>query len=334
MFYLIDKSCQTLGVSLWQQTHEEMKLIEFTKAFPDEEACESKLKEYRLRQGVVCPKCGSVHHYWKADKKCFECKHCHYRQSLTANTVMHGTQLPLLYWFTAIYLLTSTKNSVSALEVQRQLGHKNHTPIWAMLHKLRNVMGKRDSTYKVGGIVELDEGFFTTEVPESEKGKPLKRGHGSQKKSKVLVLAETAEGSPSRKSHKPTRVKYIKMMVIDDLKAETIDGKVKMYVNPDSTIVSDDSKSYTNFPSLVREHIHQVLEPEEVGKVLPWVHLAISNAKRLLLNIYHDISPKYLQSYLSEFCFKFNRRYFGEALFDRLVIAALTYKNDFRYNIA
>ena len=124
------------------------------------------------------------------------------------------------------------------------------------------------------------------------------------------------------------------MMVIDDLKAETIDGKVKMYVNLDSTIVSDDSKSYTNFPSLVREHIHQVLEPEEVGKVLPWVHLAISNAKRLLLNIYHDISPKYLQSYLSEFCFKFNRRYFGEALFDRLVIAALTYKNDFRYNIA
>ena len=43
-----------------------------------------------------------------------------------------------------------------------------------MLHKLRNVMGKRDSTYKVGGIVELDEGFFTTEVPEAEKGKPLK----------------------------------------------------------------------------------------------------------------------------------------------------------------
>ena len=48
----------------------------------------------------------------------------------------------------------------------------------------------------------------------------------------------------------------------------TIDGKVKMYVNTDSTITSDDSKSYTNFRSLVKEHIHQVIEPDQVGKIL------------------------------------------------------------------
>ena len=128
--------------------------------------------------------------------------------------------------------------------------------------------------------------------------------------------------------------KHIKMMVIEDLKSETIDGKVKMYVNPDSTITSDDSKSYTNFKSLVKEHIHQVIEPDQVGKVLPCVHIAISNAKRLLLDVYHDITTSYLQNYLNEFCYKFNRRYFGDALFDQLMVAALTYKNDFRYNIA
>lgn len=111
-----------------------------------------------------------------------------------------------------------------------------------MLHKLRNAMGKRDAEYKVFGMVELDEGFFSTEIPDSEKNKPLKRGHGSQKKTKVLVLAETAEGTPTKKSDKPTKVKHIKMIVIDNLKSETIDGKVKMYVNPDSTIASDDSK--------------------------------------------------------------------------------------------
>jgi hypothetical protein len=37
-----------------------------------------------------------------------------------------------------------------------------------------------------------------------------------------------------------------------------------------------------------------------------------------------------MQNYLDEFCYKFNRRYFGENLFDRLLIAAVTslwYKN-------
>lgn len=222
----------------------------------------------------------------------------------------------------------------SAAELQRQLGHKNYMPIWAMLHKLRNAMGKRDAEYTVCGMVELDEGFFSTEAPDSEKGKPLKRGHGSQKKTKVLVLAETADGTPAKKSGKPTKVKYIKMFVIDNLKSKTIDGKVKMYVNPDSTITSDDSKSYTNFKSFVKEHVHQVIEPAQVGKILPWVHVAIGNAKRLLLDVYHDISPDYLQNYLNEFCYKFNRRRFGDGLFDRLMVAALAYKNDFRYNIA
>ena len=58
----------------------------------------------------------------------------------------------------------------------------------------------------------------------------------------------------------------------------------------------------------------------------PWVHIAIANAKLLLLDVYHDIRPEYLQNYLNEFCWKFNRRNFGEALFDRLMVDAVSYK--------
>ena len=56
-------------------------------------------------------------------------------------------------------------------------------------------------------MVELDEGFFSTEILDDEKDKPLKRGKESQKKSKVLVMAQTEEGTPSKKSDKPTSVK-------------------------------------------------------------------------------------------------------------------------------
>jgi hypothetical protein len=38
----------------------------------------------------------------------------------------------------------------------------------------------------------------------------------------------------------------------------------------------------------------------------------------MLLDIFHGIGPEYLQSYLHEFCCKFNYRYFGQNLFDRL----------------
>jgi hypothetical protein len=108
--------------------------------------------------------------YWKKEKESYECKKCRRRQSLRANTVIHGSQLPFRYWFISIHLLTSTKKSFSASELQRQLGHKRYEPIWKMLHKLRGIMGHRDELYTLSGVIELDEGFFSTEIREEEKG--------------------------------------------------------------------------------------------------------------------------------------------------------------------
>lgn len=310
-----------------------MNILEFAKAFPDEESCEMRLKEYRLKKGVVCPHCGSTEHYWKSDKKSFECKKCRYRQSLKANTAMHGSKLPLRYWFIAITLLSSTKNSFSALELQRLTEHKNYNPIWALAQKVREAMGKRDDRYQMSGMMELDDGFFTTETPEEERGKKLKRGRGSQRKSKVLVMASVKEGKPTKSHDKPTAVRYIKMQVMEDLKAKTVDAIVSEMVNKDAKIVSDDSTSYVNLKDYVAEHNPTVIPKKDTGKVLPWVHIAISNAKRLFLNVFHTLSPKYIQNYINEFCWKFNRRYFGDGLFDRLIITVLDSKNTFRYNI-
>jgi hypothetical protein len=123
------------------------------------------------------------------------------------------------------------------------------------------------------------------------------------------------------------------MFVIEDLKSTTIDKQVVENIDKHSIIDSDHSTSYTNFRHLVQEHRPKVISKDETGKALPWVHIAISNAKRMLLSVFHDIKPEYLQSYLNEFCYKFNRRYFGEQRFDRLMVAAVSFKNQFRYNI-
>ena len=307
-----------------------MNLLNFSEHFPDEASCIALFKEHREQEGVVCHHCGSTTHYWQSSRLQYECKKCHARQSLRSGTVMHRSHLPFRYWFIVMHLLTSTKKSFSAKEVQRQLGHKRYEPIWEMMHKIRLAMGKRDEKYTLEGELELDEGFFSTEMEESKKKEPLKRGRGSQKKSKVLVMAESAKVASYKPNEKPRKVRYIKMIVIPDLKADTITPIVQANASSQSKIDSDDSTSYVKLSKIVAEHHPEVIAKKEIGIKLPWVHIAISNAKRQILSMFHDIKPQYLQLYLNEFCYKFNRRYFGESCFDRLLIACVKTDTDFR----
>jgi len=277
---------------------------------------------------VICSICNSKEHKWIQNKWQYECKSCGNRTTLQSGTAFHGSRLPLRYWFIAIHLITSTKKSFSALELQRQLGHNRYEPVWLLLHKLRDVMGQRDKEYVLTDVIELDEGFFTTVTIDSEKHQPLKRGRGSQKKSKVLVMVESkpVEGAKTKKG-KQRKVGHIRMLVVEDLKSDTFKSIVEVEIAKKSIIDTDNSTSYAKFNEIDVEHRPQVIPKEKVNEMLPWVHIAISNAKRLLLDIHHDIEPQYLQSYLNEFCYKFNRRYFGDKLFDRLLIACASYKN-------
>lgn len=306
-----------------------MNLLNFSEHYPDESSCRQAFKAYRDKVGVVCPRCGGTQHYWKSDRDQYQCKSCGTRQTLRSHTVMHGSKLPFRYWFIAMHLLTSTKKSFSALELQRQLGHKFYEPVWNLLHKLRRAMGTRDEQYSLIETIELDDGFFSIDTKKQEKGQPLKRGRGSQKKSKVLVMAESeAVKDQTIKKGKPRKVRHVKMVVMPDLKSDTVTSIVEKTVSVSAKIHSDDSTSYTDLSGAVAEHHPQVVSKEQINTTLPWVHIAISNAKRMLLDVYHHIDPQYLQSYLNEFCYKFNRQYFGEKLFDRLLIACVSFKNN------
>lgn len=308
-----------------------MKLFEFEKHFPDEESCRMKFKEIRDKEGVVCPKCGCREHVWLSGHKQYQCRHCRHRIGLRAGTIMHASKLPFRYWFIAMHLLTATKHTFSASELQRQLGHKRYQPIWEMLHKLRSVMGKRDGKYILSGNIELDEGFFTTEVPDEQKTEKLKAGAGSQRKTKVIVMAESTEEIHPKASQKPKKVGHIKMIVVPDTLASTIDRVASETIAADSRIITDAGSSHIHLKELFTEHKSQVINPKDIGKVLPWVHIAIANAKTLLADIYHGIRPDYLQEYLNEYCYKFNRRYFGEDLFERILLTSVGCRADFEH---
>ena len=205
-----------------------------------------------------------------------------------------------------------------------------------MMHKLRDVIGKRDSLYRLFDQVELDEGFFTTETPDSGKCSPLKRGHGSQRKKAVLVMAESSVPTdmPAKKYSTCKKVGHIKMMVISDLKAATEEDRVKRSVDAKAEATTDAADSYSTLVrnGVVAGHETYVMKDKVmVGRVLPWVHISISNAKRSILDTYHDIKADFLQLYLNEFCYKFNWRYFGFHLFERLELCACTNRTSFKH---
>ena len=232
-----------------------MKLLDFAKHFDSEEACEKYLKETREKEGIKCSRCGCEKQYWNRCHKRWMCAKCGHETTLRSGTVMHGSNLPLLYWFTAIHLLTSTKKTFSAAEMQRQLGHKRYQPIWEMMHKLRSVMGERDSKYNLEGTIELDEGYFTRNndsAKDEDEDENQKRGLGSQRKSKVLVMVESEKADNPKPSQKSRKCGHLKMKVITDLKGETLKSAVECSVSPDSTAVMDNFASHSTGAMLQR----------------------------------------------------------------------------------
>lgn len=100
--------------------------------------------------------------------------------------------------------------------------------------------------------------------------------------------------------------------------------KLKQTLEETTIVFSGQSTSYVDIADYVELHITEKSDKNTTKETLQWVHITISNVKRILLGNYHKIKGKYLQLYLNEFIYKLNRRYFGERLFDRLVIVGIT----------
>ena len=300
-----------------------MNIIEFITHFPDEESCEIYLKGHRETTGIYCKTCsGFSKQYWFSASKFFECSKCRRRSSLKAGTVMESSNLSLHTWFTALLLMSATKKGFSCLEFQRQLGLKRYETAFNLMLKIRTVMGKRDDLYLLKGMVEYDEAYVEKATKRMVQDR-LKRGKGSQKQAIVAVASESTPLEDPLSVKKGRHCGFFKLKVLGDVTRESVEGFVKESIDPKSVLFTDKNPAYVNLEKMVENQIKVKSSYESTNEELNWVHTAISNLKRNLLGIYHMVSEKHLQSYLNEFAYKLNRRYFGDKLFDRLFIASV-----------
>jgi hypothetical protein len=301
--------------------YSEYSLLSFQKEFFTEEACAKHLREMRWPDGFKCPRCGHGKAWFISTRNIMDCKRCRAKISLTAGTVFHKTRTPLVKWYWLIYTMAMHKVGVSISEMQRVLEIKDYKTAWLMAHKVRRAMEARDSKYSLAGLIEMDDSFF------GPKGS--KHGRGSERKSTVLCAVSLYRDQEGKE-----RPGFAHMRVVDNASSNTIEDFLERLGCGLTTeqgqqlmkaIRSDGWRSYGKASAdKGLEHFKVVLrEPNTAGKLLPWVHRVISNAKAVIRGTHRGVSEKHLQSYLSEVCYRFNRRFWEKELFDRLVQACI-----------
>ena len=301
-----------------------MDISSFGIHFTDEKSCRLHFKEQRDKQGVIFERCLCSDHYWLINKWCYKCKSCNSRISLRIATIMESSKLSFMVWYKTIFLLSTAKKGFSSKDIQRQLGLKRYRPVWAMVHKLRKAMGERDHSCTLEGMIEMDEEYFTIEASDRVH-KTQKAGRGSKAKSNVLIMAESAALEDMDTGKQERQCRYLKAKVLTNHQANHIDDTLQSAMDDNQTIVfTDQSTSYINIADYVETRLSKKSNEQATKEVIKLVYVAISNAKRNFVGTYHKIKAKYLQLYLNEFVYKLNRRYFGEKIFDRLVIASIT----------
>ncbi len=286
--------------------------FQFQKKFSTENKCLKYLSNHRWHNGFVCPKCGNHEYYFIKSRLNYQCKQCNYQSSVISRTIFHKTRIPFRKWFWMIYLLAQNKNSYSVLGLQKLLQIKSYKTAWLMAHKIRKAMADRDTRYKLGGLIEMDDAYF------GKSRATGKRGRGASKKACVIVSVNVNEQA------KPV---FATMSVVSAVDSKNVSSVVQKNIHPASVVKTDGWPSYQVIKEQGLKHEKTIVgNPKNASKVLPWVHILIANCKSALRGTHHGISSKHLHRYLSEFCYRFNRRFWQNQLFDRLVHACLSSK--------
>jgi hypothetical protein len=198
--------------------------------------------------------------------------------------------------------MTSTSKAVSAKDMQQRLGLKRYEPVWYMMQKIRIAMGLANEKIRLSGEVELDDAYFTAHREIEPGDEFFNSGRGSIRKQPVLVVVESREGIKNLSAGR------LRMEHLPDHRGVTYSKMAQRLLHKTAIVRSDANPSYNSIQPHVSAHQPQKITAQKASTLLPWVHTAISNAKRLFLGIYHHLSKMWLQRYLDEFCFKFNGR--------------------------
>lgn len=288
-------------------------LAQFNSEFPDDDACLEAIKEMRFPSGVTtCEKCKVERkHHRVHGRTAYACDYCGHHIFPLAGTIFEKSTTSLKMWFHAMYQMGSTKCGISAKQIQRETGVTYKTA-WRMFKQIRSLMS--DEISLEGSTVEMDETYHGGK----RKGKSGRPGVGDKKKIPIVGIVE-----------RPTTEKHGRIVarVTKDVTMKTLKGMVHEYVLPKSTVYTDQLNAYNGISTMgdwstnekgerrfkSRGYQHRRINHSTGVYVQGDVHTNTiegfwSLVKRGIGGTHHAVSQKFLQSYLDEYAFRYNRR--------------------------
>jgi transposase-like protein len=270
----------------------------FVSRFGSDAQCRAYLVRARWPAGFGCSGCGHGRAYSHKLRLIEECAACGKQHSLLAGTIFEQTKTGLARWFLAIYLVTSSKGGISAMELKRQMGFGSYQTAWSWLHKIRRAMVRPDRT-PLSKRVEVDETYVGG-------SKPGKAGRGAAGKVKVAGAVESDRGAG-----KGRRLGRLRLAVVDDVSAASLEHFLASAVARSAPVATDGWSGYRGLAAAGFQHERHVVRtsPGDAAAELPAIHLVFGLVKRWLLGTHHGaVGKKHLAAYLDEFVFRFNRR--------------------------
>jgi hypothetical protein len=286
-----------------------LSLTRFLAKYGTEEQCRDALFRFRWPEGFRCPMCGHVGHCVIDSRKVYQCNRCHTQTSLTSNTILAATKLPLKTWFLGIYLVTQAKDGISSLNLARTLGVSANAGL-RIKHKLQQTMKERDDSKPLQNLVLMDDVYW------GGKKRDGKRGRGATGKMPFVAALEISpQGHPL----------YLKLSHLADFTKKTISTWAAKHLSPGTMVASDGLNCFPGVSDAECEHEAIITSGPEYDefKVFTWLNIMIGNVKKAIHGSYHAVSEKHLARYLAEFCYRFNRRYQLDDMIERLAYVAM-----------
>jgi transposase-like protein len=290
-----------------------LSLSEFQEHYGTEEQCREAILAWRWPTGFVCPACGCRKHAIVGKRRLYLCHGCRKQTSVIAGTVFENSLLPLIKWFQAMWLITQSKNSISTLELSRQIGVKWDTA-WRLRQKLASVIADVEARRSFQGRIEMDDAVLGGERSEVDGGK---RGRGGANKVPFVVAVETtAEGRPRR----------VLIHLVERHDSAAIEAMARDHFVAGTHVVSDGLGCFRAVTRGGATHtpIVSAREPQQPEKIpaLKWVNTLLGNLKTAITGTHKSIRRPYVQRYFTEFQFRFNGRHDLPGLFTTLLAAA------------
>jgi hypothetical protein len=303
-----------------------MDFFTFIQTYNTEQRCILLWKECRDKHGVFCNRCGNSEHLWLPAKLRYRCKQCKAETTLRSGTLLEYSKLPYRYWIYAIAVLSFQMKSVSALQVQRNLGHPHYRPIWLMMQKMKVMMADQVDWYAMLDHLAAGATKFPA-VPEKSRPK-----ESTKKAAPTQVLTATSEEGHNLELI-PVEIQGLNLRLpnthpwfiraqngrlrLISMRPESFNHQLYNHHHPVSRKTTPAMPDV--LPNGMNIRIRSIdnrprpwfNDDSDKGK-LRFTEIMKVNARRNIIGIHHYVGSRYLRNYLGEFCYLTNRRYSGK----------------------